>query len=442
MSRRGFSTDADYVQSVQGLHRLHALSAAGNDDEPEADAVRASLEHPWVRLSEAERRRIAGLSEDLYTISEPAPAALPMNPEAQRKLVEAFEARRAGQWDEALELLRRWGRQVDPALVSYLRGSVWMDAGDYATAALFLRHAAQLEPANENYASLYLLALSRSDLRAAVARAEEVLGRDQAHAPSLVVRAAEIRLLSTRGMSDVDARPVFQELVGVLDRTLARLLSHEGRQPTAHDSSYTLATALAAFCHEHLGDAQAALRSCNLGIAADPDNDGLLVARGMLQYGADRSAVNDFEHAVRYGSPVVWPYFFLAHHYLVSNRFEECRSMSEQALRMPASDVVRANLYEWLAIARAELGFPPQQVRAAFEEAIRSEPGDERIRRNLRAFEESVARQAAQPRAWDKPAESLVQAVGQAEFQPAHAVSRVRRLAASARENCAPSVPG
>ena len=418
MARRGFPTDPDYVQSVQGLRRLHALTVAGKDDDPEADAVRASLEHPWARLSEPERRRIAGLSEDLYTLSEPAPAALPMNPEAQRKLVEAFEARQAGRWDEALELLRRWGPHVDPALVSYLRGSVWMDAGDHATAALFLRHAARLEPANENYARLYLTVLAKSDPMAAFARAEEVLGADQAHAPSLVVRAADVRLLSTRGMSDVDARPVFQALVRVLERTLARLESHEDRQPAAHDSSYAMATALAAFCHEHLGDVRAALRYCNLGVAADPSNDGLLVARGILRYGADLAAVDDFEHAVRYGSPTVWPYFFMAHHYLVSSRFDECRRMCEHALGVPASDVVRGNLYEWLAISRAELGFPPQQVRAAFEEAVRLEPANERIRRNLRAFEESVTRQAAQPRAWDKPPESVVQAVGQAEFQP------------------------
>jgi uncharacterized protein HemY len=75
-----------------------------------------------------------------------------MDPQAQQRLVEAIEARQAGEWDKALELLRRWGKHVDPALLAYLRGSIWQGAGDYATAALFFEEAARLAPDNENYA--------------------------------------------------------------------------------------------------------------------------------------------------------------------------------------------------------------------------------------------------------------------------------------------------
>jgi hypothetical protein len=82
---------------------------------------------------------------------------------------------------------------------------------------------------------------------------------------------------------------------------------------------------------------------------------------------------------------------------------------------MPASDTVKGNLYEWLAIARSELGFPSSQVRAAFEEAIRLEPANDRIRRNFRAFEESLAQQPVLPKNWEKPTESLVQKFGHAE---------------------------
>ena len=64
--------------------------------------------------------------------------------------------------------------------------------------------------------------------------------------------------------------------------------------------------------------------------------------------------------------------------------------MCEHVLAMPASDAVRSDLYEWLAIARSELGFPPDQVQYAFEEAIQLDPANERIRQNFRAFEESL----------------------------------------------------
>src|SRR5262249_42561608 len=161
MARRPFPSSPNYLQSIQGLHRLHALAVSGKDETPEAEAVRASLERPWSGLSEAEKRRITGLSEDLYSISEPPGQVLAMTAEAQQKLVEAYEARQAGEWDRALELLRQCGPYLEPALLSYSRGSVWLEAGDFATAALFFEHALRLDPANGNYANLHLHALSR-----------------------------------------------------------------------------------------------------------------------------------------------------------------------------------------------------------------------------------------------------------------------------------------
>jgi hypothetical protein len=150
VSTRQFSESPDYLEAVRGLHRLHALTVAGKDEEPEADLVRASLEGLWQRLSDAQKKRIAGLSEDLYSISEPPAEAQPMNPQAQKKLVEALDARQAGEWDKALNLPRCWDKYLEPALLSYLRGTIWMQAGDYSTAALFFQHAAEREPDNQN----------------------------------------------------------------------------------------------------------------------------------------------------------------------------------------------------------------------------------------------------------------------------------------------------
>ena len=163
MSKRCFSTESYHVQSVQGLHRLHLLTISGMDESPEAEAVRASLEGPWQSLTDVEQQRITGLSEDLYSISEPALPPLSMNPQAQKKLDEAYEARRTGEWDTALCLLRQWGRYLAAAPLAYLRGCIWKEAGDAATAALFFEKAAQLEPAIANCAAPSLDILTRSD---------------------------------------------------------------------------------------------------------------------------------------------------------------------------------------------------------------------------------------------------------------------------------------
>lgn len=172
MAPKPLTMNPDYLAMVRGTRALHRLSAAGKDESPEADAVRDATARPWESLSEIERQRVGNLSEDLYSLDEPPPVAQPITPQAQAKLNDAFEARERGEWDRALDLLRRWRAYVDPALVSYLRGSIWLEAGDPETAVLFLEHAARLQPENGNYLALYLHTVDLVDPLVAQGRGE------------------------------------------------------------------------------------------------------------------------------------------------------------------------------------------------------------------------------------------------------------------------------
>jgi hypothetical protein len=145
--------------------------------------------------------------------------------------------------------------------------------------------------------------------------------------------------------------------------------------------------ALLGFCHESLGENQAALSSYSRGIAADPSNDGLRVARGILLYGESSGAIEDFESAIQSGSTLIWPYFFLAHHNLAGGQFERCRALSERAMEMKGSDALKSELAEWLAISQSELGYPTELVRRSFDRSIQFDPTNERARRNLAAYE-------------------------------------------------------
>jgi hypothetical protein len=69
--------------------------------------------------------------------------------------LEAIEARESGEWDKALELLRRWGESLEPAVLSFVRGTVWQEAGDSDTASLFYQYASELHPIDENFTSVY-----------------------------------------------------------------------------------------------------------------------------------------------------------------------------------------------------------------------------------------------------------------------------------------------
>jgi tetratricopeptide (TPR) repeat protein len=402
----------NYRAVIRGIRELHRLAIAGQDESPEADAIRDAMDGPWGALSDVERKRASGVSEDLYSISEPVTSGKQeLNPQAQARLNDAFEARERGDWDRALELLRRWGKYFPPAPVSFLRGKIWLDAGDPETAVLFFQHASQLQPDDGNSLAVFLYALEKVNPSAAQESARHVLQDPDKTSPVVVVRAADIVFHAGRSLPEAEAAQQFRHLIPVLERALSRI--EAGDEAGVDRWHHEIAILLLGFCHELLGNTQAAVDYLTRGLHEDPYNPGLLGARGLSLYGASPRAVNDLELAIRYGSTEIWPYFFLAHHYLLTGRFEECRTMCERASQMPASTAVRSELAEWTAIAQAEQGFPAEIVRASFEAAIRLDPSNDRARRNLAAYE--AALHPPHQSKWEKRSESAVRTSAQAE---------------------------
>lgn len=379
----------DYLAVVRGVRELHKMTVTDQDESLEADAIRDAADGPWEGLSETERNRVRGLSADLYSISDPpSTEPRPMNPQAQAKLTEAIEARARGEWDRALELLRRWSKYMDPAVLSYVRGWIWTEAGDPETAVLFLEHAARFDPKNGTYLAAFLHILDEVDHSEAKTRAEEVIQHADNHPAAAVVRAAHIMLPNSRPASEGEAVPMLRRLIPVLERSLScNEIADDGG---GNRVVYSEAIWLLGLCHQHLGENQKAIDYYSRGLHTDPCNIALLVARGAARYGASSLAVTDFELAIQYGSMDVSPYYFLAHHYLISRDFEKCRVMCDRASRMPGTDSLKSELAEWSAISKAELGFPPDLVRTAFEDAIRLDPSNDRARSNLAVFEEAV----------------------------------------------------
>ena len=102
----------------------------------------------------------------MYSISDPPDPDRPkeLNPQAQQQLAEAFEARQNAEWDRALLLLRQVQKSLPPALVSHLRGSIWLESGHPEVAAEFSLHASECDPANNNYRANSLTAKQVDDL--------------------------------------------------------------------------------------------------------------------------------------------------------------------------------------------------------------------------------------------------------------------------------------
>ena len=209
---------------------------------------------------------------------------------------------------------------------------------------------------------------------------------------------------------------VLRQVIPVLERILPKIQA--GDESGVDLNVYSMVVGMLGFCQQHLGNASAALDYYSRGLQIDPYNNELLLARGMLLYGSSPRSISDFTVVAQRGSEVVWPYLFLAHDHLIKGRFEECRKMSERAMRRSGSSAIRSELAEWLAICQAELGFPAEMVRASFEDAIRLDPSNDRARQNLAKFEKKNQSPAT---AWEMRTPSAVHALGQAEWMYAHA---------------------
>ena len=410
MVRSQFSKSQSYLQSILGLHRLHQLTVAGNDDSPEADAIRDSLDRPWYELSETEKRRIEGLSADLYSITDPSKDLLPSNPQVQRKLHEASEAYHLGKWDLALEILRRWGSHVDPALLSFLRGTIWEKAGDNATAVLFFEHAAGLAP--DLFKATYLYHLQDADPDAALKLGREVLDAELSNTPNVVVTAAGLFFDCTRHQSGMETQTLLEQLIQTLERTVKRIWHNDSGLLGENDDLKIRAALLLAGCYGRLGNTSEAIRQINSAVSLDPSDASTLTIRGILRYGRDAGARDDFFQAIQLGSPSGLPAFYLAHDALVAGRFEDCLNRCREGLAFSAIPEVLAMLHEWHAISRAELRYPEDQIRSEFEEALRLAPDSDRIRQNFNSFEATVGNPNAPRPRWDKPKASIVQSLG------------------------------
>ncbi|HEV3386494.1 MAG TPA: hypothetical protein VG097_16845, partial [Gemmata sp.] len=93
-----------------------------------------------------------------------------------------------------------------------------------------------------------------------------------------------------------------------------------------------------------------------------------------------------------------------------------CRVMCETGLRMHGSDTTKSQLEEWRAIAQAEGGFSPEDVRVTFEAAIRLDPSNELAKRNQNAFE-AFLRIPRKPQhaGWEQKSEAAVRQFALAE---------------------------
>jgi hypothetical protein len=164
---------AHFWRVAKGLLDLHRLINEGKDDSQEADAIRTQLDEALAALDDVERERVKWLSDDLYSSHSPAPprSEQSLASVAEDQLNKVREARKNGEWDQALQILRGLKDQIPAGLVSFNRGLIWQAAGHANIAAEFFAYASACDPANADYRAFYLQTLA--DSRPAPDRGEE-----------------------------------------------------------------------------------------------------------------------------------------------------------------------------------------------------------------------------------------------------------------------------
>jgi tetratricopeptide (TPR) repeat protein len=400
-----------YQEMVSGLLRLHRYTVEKQDQTEEYHALCAAMEGYWDRLTPVERERLGGLSEDLYTVSDPPPAKLePMTLQTHGELRDVYEARERGDWDLALTLLRKLDKIVPPPLIAYLRGTIWDGLEEKQVAVVFHERAHQLAPESDPFLAAFVNVLKWTDIERALKVAEPILADIEKHNGNVVVQAAEVLYWNVAAKPEHEAAPAIRKLISVLKMLLerAKIEPPASRGPYLHMTLFLLAA-----LHRMVGEVREAYDYYSQLIVLEPRNDALLASRGALVYGSNPSAISDFEQAVNLNSQIVWPYYFLAHHLLTQSRFEDCWRMCLRGFDKPAPPRVHSALLEFMAISMAALGLPANLVQRTFEDAMRVDPSNERAAENLRRY---LAANQTRAVTWEYPSSSSVRSSGQQQI--------------------------
>jgi tetratricopeptide (TPR) repeat protein len=374
-----------YAKLLIDMHRL-VCEAKGDSEEAEALAER--MDAPWYAMSGPEQERMRGLAADLNALREDGPKRVDMSPEQvaqwQRAAKEAYLSGEGGDIGTLLAFLRQpIPAKLPPQIVPFLQARCWEKLGDLETALVFMKGTDRLDRDQEQALSVLLLLQQLGRLNELQPYADRVI-ENPASPPLESYLAAVALLRTTQRMSDREAKPILQRVLEVLKSALSRYSAlppqEKVNDPPGADADIAQALGLTL---ERLRQRQAAIDVYADALGLHPRHAELLMARGLALYETDPpAALADFTKAVQLGVPAIWPYLLLARHSLQQQLPLQALRLALEAERQPGPPAGRAEVYETIAIAQAELGQSKERVLKNFDIAIALDPKNERIREN------------------------------------------------------------
>jgi hypothetical protein len=367
------------------LLKLHHLDPRGENESPELDAICDQMDVPWRRLGSRERKRVKGLSQDLYALAD-GRQGVAMAPDEHASWAEQGKAALASDDPDAnLEHLRHpFPQSLPVGLVPFLQGRCWELLGNLEVALVFMREAAKTLPAARRASLNYLLCLGKNEQ---ALRLAGILLEDPAARPADAYLGACGLILLAKQMEGGEAARVLRRVAPALRAMIAGERKKPLMQREDPDLEVAAARALSFVLHA-LNDPDAAVAVCTETLRRYPNDAALLTTRGLIN--SDRSpaaAWDDLVQAIRAGVSSYVPHAALAYLAIRQRKYGDLWGLTNEALRfedMPPG--TRAVLFEWRGIAKAELGQPAAWSEEDFAQARTLDPASApRIEQNREA---------------------------------------------------------
>jgi tetratricopeptide (TPR) repeat protein len=324
---------------IDGLLRHHELVVSGLAGGQAEDDLLDETERNWHRLTPAEKRQVAAVSEALLTAEDDVDTEPPLATGEQAQATEEL-LRRAPNAAEKLLILCREPSPVPRFVRAYYRSRFLSEMGFGSAAAVLRQRALALADSEPEHKLALVIKLSSDGLTDDLLEALRSAAT-QCEDPSALLGAGELLLRAAVLRGDA-------ELAHTANNVHERALRDPGQL-----DSHLLAAGLAnwATVYKYLGDRSKARELFDQAVRVEPTNGNLLHARGVLRYEEDPADVEDLRQAVSLHAASPWPYLLLAEIALARDDPEACRQLAERSLQMSSSPAARAVARDLLAQA-------------------------------------------------------------------------------------------
>lgn len=390
---------------AQLLLKHHELDPRGDRNVPELDAVCEAMDGPWKRMDARQRRRMRGLSEDLYALAD-GRHAIPMSAHDRAQWsARGTEAVQAGDLDVYLDHLRQPYPEGFPAeIIPALQAWAWDRLGLPEVAVLFYLEAAKVLPMGKIHAMKCLRRLGR--IQEARELAEHLLTLPQSLSGQIYQASSTLIQLALEQASGVRSQ-ILEMIVEPLRHVIEaeRKIPLASRQDRELEKWSACSLTLALITLNRLDEAR---EVCDEALKSYPDDPEVLLCRGAVNLSTNPIAAEaDFTRAVDVLVQYSLPYAVLALFRVRQGKYADAFALASQAMLFPDQpDELRGLLFELRGIALAELRQPRDRVDEEFARARTLNPTNtSRIESNRELAKKSLeSPPTATPRVeWNLP---------------------------------------